>query len=185
VIAGKYRRRPLVSLPGMDTRPTSDRLRETLFNVLCSANPAALEGSRWLDLYAGTGAVGIEALSRGATEVCFVEGSAKAAAVIAKNLRALAVPGGFQLIHGDVQRTLLRMAPSVSATDFVFMDPPYGKETEYARTLHTLSGSQLLGRGAVVIAEHWKKFDPGGEFGDLHRYRVLEQGDASLSFYRR
>ena len=78
VIAGKYRSRPLRALRGMDVRPTSDRLRETLFNVLTSGNPAALEGSVWLDLFAGTGAVGIEALSRGARQVCFVESAAAA-----------------------------------------------------------------------------------------------------------
>ena len=82
VIAGKYRGHPLRSLNGKDTRPTSDRLRETLFNVLTAGNPAALEGSVWLDLFAGTGAVGIEALSRGAKEVFFVETSAQATKVI-------------------------------------------------------------------------------------------------------
>ena len=82
VIAGKYRGRPLRSLRGMDIRPTSDRLRETLFNVLTGGNPEALAGSVWLDLFAGTGAVGIEALSRGAKQVYFVETSAAAVKVI-------------------------------------------------------------------------------------------------------
>ena len=91
VIAGKYRSRPLRSLRGMDIRPTSDRLRETLFNVLTAGNPAALEGSVWLDLFAGTGAVGIEALSRGAKEVHFVENSAPAADVIRGNLQSLGI----------------------------------------------------------------------------------------------
>ena len=95
VIAGKYRSRPLRSLRGMDIRPTSDRLRETLFNVLTAGNPAALEGSVWLDLFAGTGAVGIEALSRGAKEVHFVENSAPSAEMIRKNLHSLGIAGGF------------------------------------------------------------------------------------------
>src|SRR5579872_2592346 len=97
VIAGKYRSRPLRSLRGMDIRPTSDRLRETLFNVLTAGNPAALEGSVWLDLFAGTGAVGIEALSRGAKEVHFVENSAAAADMIRKNLHSLGIVGGFYI----------------------------------------------------------------------------------------
>ncbi len=98
VIAGKYRSRPLRSLPGLDLRPTADRLRETLFNVLTAGNPTVLEGTVWLDLYAGTGAVGIEALSRGATMVHFVESSAKAAELIRKNL---AVVGSESRLSGN------------------------------------------------------------------------------------
>src|SRR5947209_20498244 len=98
VIAGKYRSRPLHSLPGMDIRPTSDRLRETLFNVLCAGNPDALAGSVWLDLYAGTGAVGIEALSRGAAQVTFVETSRAAAGVIQRNTGSLGITDGFSVI---------------------------------------------------------------------------------------
>ena len=107
VIAGKYRSRPLRSLRGMDIRPTSDRLRETLFNVLTAGNPAALEGSVWLDLFAGTGAVGIEALSRGAKEVYFVESSAAAADVIRDNLKSLGIASGFHLPAGRIAAGLL------------------------------------------------------------------------------
>src|SRR5579862_6671441 len=102
VIAGKYRSRPLRSLRGMDVRPTSDRLRETLFNVLTAGNPAALEGSIWLDLFAGTGAIGIEALSRGAREVYFVECSTRAADVIRGNLQSLGIVGGFKLLQDEL-----------------------------------------------------------------------------------
>src|SRR2546430_7899861 len=104
VIAGKYRNRPLRSLRGMDIRPTSDRLRETLFNVLTAGNPAALEGSVWLDLFAGTGAVGIEALSRGAKEVYFVEHSAAAADAIRSNLESLGVADGFKILEEELTR---------------------------------------------------------------------------------
>src|ERR1700745_3161206 len=95
VIAGQYRSRPLRSLRGMDIRPTSDRLRETLFNVLTAGNPSALVGSVWLDLFAGTGAVGIEALSRGAKEVHFVENSPPAVEMIRRNLHALGIDRGY------------------------------------------------------------------------------------------
>src|SRR6201985_1984131 len=98
VIAGKFRSRILQSLPGMDIRPTLDRMRETLFNVLTAGNPAALEGSVWLDLYAGTGAVGIEAISRGASMVYFVESSPGAADLIRSNLQSLKVVSGFHLL---------------------------------------------------------------------------------------
>src|SRR6266849_452659 len=101
VIAGKYKSRPLRSLRGMDIRPTSDRLRETLFNVLTAGNPSALEGTVWIDLFAGTGAVGIEALSRGAAMVYFVESSAPAADLIRKNLESLEIDGGFTVFQDE------------------------------------------------------------------------------------
>src|SRR5216684_9044736 len=106
VIAGKYRGHPLRSLRGMDIRPTSDRLRETLFNVLTAGNPEALAGTVWLDLFAGTGAVGIEALSRGAGMVYFVESSARAAELVRQNLRSLRVMQGFKVVKQEVVRAL-------------------------------------------------------------------------------
>src|SRR6202171_3508451 len=98
VIAGQYRRRTLRSLPGLEIRPTADRLRETLFDVLCSGNPNALADSTWFDLYAGTGAVGIEALSRGARMVHFVESSKAAAELIAANVKGLEIASGFRIM---------------------------------------------------------------------------------------
>ena len=185
VIAGQYRSRPLRSLRGMDIRPTSDRLRETLFNVLCAGKPAALAGTTWVDLYAGTGAVGIEALSRGAVSVYFVEASKAAAELIAENLRSLGIAGGFQIVKGEVGKALRQWDAAGAVADFAFLDPPYRLREEYARTLEALAGSNLLREPSVVIAEHEKRFDPGQEFGGLQRYRKLEQGDAALSFYRR
>src|SRR4029077_17714073 len=117
VIAGKYRSRPLRAVRGMDVRPTSARLRETLFNVLTAGNPAALEGSVWLDLFAGTGAVGIEALSRGAKEVHFVENSAPAADVIRGNLQSLGISEGFNLLQEDLPRAFWRMERQHVAAD--------------------------------------------------------------------
>ena len=183
VIAGKYRSRRLQSMPGMETRPTADRLRETLFDVLCAGNPGALEGKVWIDLYAGTGAVGIEALSRGATEAYFVEAAAKAAKLIEKNLQSLGVGGGFQVLHLDVQHALRRLESANVTGDFFFLDPPYRREKEYGSTLDALATSRMLKGSSLVIAEHERKFDPGAEYAGLRRYRVLEQGDAALSFY--
>src|SRR5277367_3920533 len=104
VIAGKYRSRVLHSPRGMEVRPSADRLRETLFNVLCAGNPAALEGTIWLDLFAGTGAVGIEAISRGAAMVYFVENSRAAAELIRRNLQSLAIETGFRILQQDALR---------------------------------------------------------------------------------
>ncbi|MGB8014212.1 MAG: 16S rRNA (guanine(966)-N(2))-methyltransferase RsmD [Terriglobales bacterium] len=185
VIAGQYRRRTLRSLPGREIRPTADRLRETLFNVLCSGNPDALAESTWLDLYAGTGAVGIEALSRGARMVRFVEASKAAADLIAANLKSLGIASGFQIVKLDAAKALLQLEAADVTADYVFLDPPYALQDEYAKTLTGLAQSKLLTERSVVIAEHEKRFDPGEAFGDLRRYRTLVQGDAALSFYRR
>lgn len=184
VIAGTFRSRPLQSLRGLDLRPTADRLRETLFNVLTAGNPGALEGTVWLDLYAGTGAVGIEAISRGAGMVYFVESSARAAELIRKNLYSLGIESGFQVLRQDAVRALGGLDSGIVRPDFVFLDPPYRMEKAYSQTLEALSKSTLLKPESVVIAEHQKKFDPGEAFGTLHRYRKLVQGDAALSFYR-
>lgn len=184
VIAGKYRSRPLRGLRGMDVRPTSDRLRETLFNVLTAGNPQALEGSVWLDLFAGTGAVGIEALSRGAKDVYFVEHSAAAAGTIRGNLHSLGVNDGARILEEDLSRALWRLERQGVAADVVFLDPPYRMKHAYVSTLHVLATSALIWAMSVVIAEHEKKFDPGEEFGALGRFRLLTQGNAALSFYR-
>lgn len=168
----------------MDVRPTSDRLRETLFNVLTSGNPAALEGSVWLDLFAGTGAVGIEALSRGAKEVHFVENSGPAAEAIRKNLHSLGISQGFNILQDELPHAFWRMERQHVAADVVFIDPPYRMKDAYADTLRALAESSLVWAMSVVIAEHEKKFDPGEEFAPLRRFRQLVQGSAALSFYR-
>ena len=185
VIAGQYRSRPLKSLPGMDTRPTSDRLRETLFNVLTAGNPQALQGSRWLDLFAGTGAVGIEALSRGAAHVHFVDSSRSATHVIRANLESLGIgEDSAVVLHEEVRTALRQLEAEAGRCEFCFLDPPYRLETAYAATFDALARTQILLPEAVVIAEHDKRFDPGEGSGGLRRFRTLQQGDAALSFYR-
>jgi 16S rRNA (guanine(966)-N(2))-methyltransferase RsmD len=185
VIAGQYRSRPLRSLPGAEIRPTADRLRETLFNVLTAGNPDALKGVIWADLYAGTGAVGIEALSRGAGKVYFVDEARAAVKLIRENLESLQVKAGFDLTQGEVSKTLRRWEAKGVLFDFIFLDPPYVRETEYRDTLEFLSQSSVLADAATVIAEHTGKFDLSDSFGPLKRYRKLVQGDVALSFYRR
>ena len=184
VIAGRYRSRRLQSLRGVDLRPTADRLRETLFDILTAGNPAALEGSVWIDLYAGTGAVGIEALSRGAEMVYFVESSSRAAELILKNLHSLGIETRFQVLKQDSIQALHTFAANSVQADFVFLDPPYRMEDAYRQTLAALTNSRLLKPSAIVIAEHQKKFDSGDRFPPLERFRLLKQGDAALSFYR-
>jgi 16S rRNA (guanine(966)-N(2))-methyltransferase RsmD len=182
VIAGQYRSRPLKSLPGLDLRPTSDRLRETLFNVLASSS--TLEGSVWLDLFAGTGAVGIEAISRGAKHVYFVESERKHARLIRENLHSLRISDGFDLYESDAASALRSLDGSEVTCDFCYVDPPYQMRGAYERTLEFLGNSHIVGASTIVIVEHEKKYDPGDEFEALTRYRRIVQGDAALSFYR-
>jgi 16S rRNA (guanine(966)-N(2))-methyltransferase RsmD len=181
VIAGQYRSRVLAAPRGWSTRPTSDRLRETLFNVLAPR----IENAVFIDLYAGSGAVGIEALSRGAREAVFVENAEPALKAIRANLAALGIRGGYALEPRSVAAALKRLASSGRAADIVFLDPPYESASEYEVGLGLLGGecSQLLASDAVVIAEHGKKHDLLERYGALVRYRVLKQGDAALSFY--
>ena len=183
VIAGNFRSRPLRSLRGMDIRPTSDRLRETLFNVVTAGNPDALTGSIWVDLFAGTGAVGIEALSRGAAQVYFVESSKRAADVIQENLRSLGITEGCEILKMESKRAILDVEQRGAHPNYIFLDPPYGMREAYSHTLNALADSTLADR-ALIVAEHEKRFDPGEQFGRLVRFRKLLQGDAGLSFYR-
>ncbi|HVW79294.1 MAG TPA: 16S rRNA (guanine(966)-N(2))-methyltransferase RsmD [Alloacidobacterium sp.] len=182
VIAGKFRSRTLTAPKGLDTRPTSDRLRETLFNVLAPR----IEGARFLDLYAGSGANGIEALSRGAASVVFVEKAAPAVAAVRANLKALGIVGDYQLETRSVEAVLKRLTEQAKNFDIVFLDPPYQAAEEYALTMSFLGkdGAALPAGDGVVVAEHHRKQPLDDRYGKLERYRLLEQGDAALSFYR-
>ncbi len=182
IIAGAYRSRPLKSLPGLALRPTSDRLRETLFNVLAASN--TLEDSVWLDLFAGTGAVGIEALSRGAGQVYFVESERKHARLLRDNLKSLKIAEGFDVYESEVAPALRSLDASGETCDFCFLDPPYQMRGAYERTLDFLGESRLIGPSSIVIAEHEKKYELSERFGALARYRRIVQGDAALSFYQ-
>jgi 16S rRNA (guanine(966)-N(2))-methyltransferase RsmD len=184
IIAGKFRSRRLRSQRGMEIRPTSDRLRETLFDVLSAGNSGALAGSVWIDLYAGTGTVGIEAVSRGAAMVYFVESSRRAADLIHRNLGELGIASGVRVLLHDARAAIRQLDRERVRADFIFLDPPYRDRDAYRGTLLQLSEVRLS-ETALVIAEHEKKFDLGVEFGTLRKTRKLEQGDAALSFYRK
>jgi len=183
VIAGTLRRRTLEAPAGLKTRPTSDRLRETLFNVLAPR----MEGARFLDLYAGSGAVGIEAASRGAANVVLVERADPALKVLRGNLEKLGLRGEVRVEAVSVGAFLRRVRPQSSAMrfDVVFLDPPYEAAEEYATAMGLLGGAaaDLLAEGAVVIAEHRRREKLEDGYGMLRRVRTLEQGDAGLSFY--
>jgi 16S rRNA (guanine(966)-N(2))-methyltransferase RsmD len=170
IIAGEFRSRRLKSIPGAATRPTPDRLREALFNVLAPR----IEGAVFVDAYAGTGAVGIEALSRGARRAVFLERNRAAAAVIRENLDSL----------GLMPRATIVPAPSLKSLplhpgDIVFLDPPYDMEREYRAALETLAENPPR----LAVAQHSVHFELEDRYGALHRTRRLRQGDNVLSFY--
>ena len=182
IVAGTLRSRQLKSLKGLALRPTSDRLRETLFNIL----GARVEGSRFLDLFAGSGAIGIEAISRGAVSAVFVENHSAAVRLIRANLASLRIESGARVVLAEVAaaiRTLEKLPDT--AFDFIFLDPPYAEEKQYEGTLRALEKSLLAGESTIVIAEHRKTFELPAALGRLERVRILRQGDAALSFYRK
>ena len=177
IIGGEFRSRRLKSLPGQTTRPTSDKLRETLFNVLGTS----VAGSAWYDCFAGSGTVGLEALSRGAAFAVFIEGRQGAASVLRQNIAALGLEPRSDVLQQDVFRAI---KGANHPADFVFLDPPYAALPEYHRILRYLGRSSLLRPGAVVIAEHTRRRPLEPHYAALVCFRTLEQGSSALSFYR-
>lgn len=181
VIAGIYGGRVLKSPADSRTRPTSDRLRETLFNVLALQ---INETTRFLDLCAGTGAIGIEAISRGVAHVTFVDRSRRSCALIEENLDSLHIP--------EEQTEVLALSAEnftgrthENGWDIVFFDPPYAMN--YSPVLHEFgtAASRLLNEHGTLIVEHHAKTELPDAVGHLRRWRILKQGETRLSFYER
>jgi 16S rRNA (guanine(966)-N(2))-methyltransferase RsmD len=181
IIAGQYRGRVLKSPPSMQIRPTSDRLRETLFNVLAPR----IEGARFLDLCAGSGAVGIEAISRGASFVSFVDRSRKMCGLVEANLDLCGVPEESTEVVLSEAADFLRRVEGRGGTpyDIAFFDPPYS--TDYAPILDLFGArtASLLAEGGILIVEHHHKNALRDAVGGIRRWRILKQGDSALSFY--
>jgi 16S rRNA (guanine(966)-N(2))-methyltransferase RsmD len=170
VIGGEFRSRAIKSLPGLDVRPTPDRLREALFNILAPR----IEGSVFADLYAGTGAVGIEALSRGAARAIFIEQKHAAVKAVRENLRSLGIESRAEVREGRATAMIPRLEAGI-----VFLDPPYALENEYTASLNLLGEIQP----ALVIAQHPPRLKLADSYGALHRMRLVKHGDNALSFY--
>jgi len=182
IIAGKFRGRRLKRPPSNRTRPTSDRLRETLFNVLSPR----IEGALFLDLCAGTGAVGIEALSRGAEHVTFVDQSQTMCALIEANVKALKIDEDeIEVVTAEALEFLRRPAKKQAERfDIIFFDPPYAADYQSVLSFIGKHTSQLTIEDAVLIVEHSSKQNLAEALGQIRAYRTLKQGDSSLSFYR-
>jgi 16S rRNA (guanine(966)-N(2))-methyltransferase RsmD len=178
IVAGEYRGRVLKSPPSMQVRPTSDRLRETLFNVLAPR----IQDAKFLDLCAGSGAIGIEAISRGAGQVTFVDKSRKLCGLIEANLDLVGAPEDqTEVVMSEAADYVRKAAQRGESWDIVFFDPPYS--LDYAPVLKGIGNGTVLNEGGVLIAEHHHKTALPEEIGNLRRWRILRQGDSSLSFY--
>jgi 16S rRNA (guanine966-N2)-methyltransferase len=177
VISGKFRSRRLKGTPPAGIRPTSDKLRETLFNILAPR----IDGATFLDGCAGMGAIGIEAISRGAAFVYFADNSRKACRMIRENLESLEVESGFQILEMDLIKAL-GLVPI--PLDIAFIDPPYDRGDLYESCLTLFSSKPLLAPEGVLIFEHSKRKDLPEASGNLRKIRSLVQGDAALAFYR-
>ena len=174
IIAGTLKGRRLIAPAGQSVRPTSDRLRETLFNVLGDS----IVGTRVLDAFAGTGAIGIEALSRGAVYVTFIESEARVVRVLSENIRACGVTDACAIIRHD----FLRARPSGAPVDFVIADPPYDIAT--LEDVVARGAGWLAGGGRLVLEHSRRRISPEAADG-LRRTRILTSGDSALSFYDR
>jgi 16S rRNA (guanine966-N2)-methyltransferase len=172
VIAGEFRSRRLKSIPGLETRPTPDRLRETLFSILA----LRIKGATFLDAYAGTGAVGIEALSRGARHAFFLERSRPALETIRENLASLKAEARATVVPGMALLTLPRHPAGI-----VFLDPPYELEREYPAALDLLADEQVPPQ--LTVVQHPARLALSDAYGKLRRSRLVKQGDNALSFY--
>lgn len=179
IIAGIYKGRRLKTLEGLHVRPTSDRLRERLFNILAPR----IEGARFADVCAGTGAVGIEALSRGAAHVTFIEASRKAAALISDNLRHCGITEDFQFIARDVLQAMKYLAQEARQFDIFYFDPPYDSDL-YSPVLWQIVRQNLLAEDGLVIVEHHRLAPLLSNYDQLRPYRQLTQSDTSLTFYK-
>jgi 16S rRNA (guanine966-N2)-methyltransferase len=172
VIAGQYRSRKLKSPPDLAVRPTPDRLRESLFSMLAPQ----LEGTTFIDAYAGSGAVGIEALSRGVAQVIFIERNTNALAVLRENLDSLGIQNEARILRGRASVLLAK-----ETAEIVFIDPPYDAEDEYTASLEALAASACR----LVIAQHSQRLELAGNYGLLQKTRIVKQGDNVLSFFER
>lgn len=181
IIAGTYRGFHLRSLKGANLRPTSDQMRQTLFDVL----GPSVKGSRFLDAYAGSGAVGLEAFSRGAVAVVLIENHRAAVQLIERNLNALGANShAVQVLACEVVDALERLAREGVPYEYVFLDPPYADVAEYHRVLRGLGRSALIVPQSTVIVQHSRHMRLEASYGRLEQVRLLRHGDSQLAFYR-
>ncbi len=179
VISGKCKGKRLFVSKGLSLRPTSDRVKEAIFDILQKFPP----GKNVLDLFAGTGALGIEALSRGAQRAVFVEGSARSGAILRRNIEACRLSGQAEVVCKEAHAGLKALEEREDSFDLIFLDPPYGKGLAY-RALEILSRSPILSANALIVAEHSPDEDLSS-LPSLERIDRRKYGGTQVSLFRR
>ncbi|MBK7600969.1 MAG: 16S rRNA (guanine(966)-N(2))-methyltransferase RsmD [Acidobacteria bacterium] len=179
VISGLYKGRRLKTLEGLNIRPTSDRMRETLFNVLSPV----IEDASFLDICAGSGAIGIEALSRGASKVTFVESSRKAVEVIRENLNHCGISEDVAIVNRDAIAAMKHSASEGLKFDIIYFDPPYASDI-YSPVMWQIARNHLLSEDGILIAEHRRQEPLAPNYGEMRPYREIIQGESCLTFFR-
>jgi 16S rRNA (guanine966-N2)-methyltransferase len=180
IISGTLRGRRLKGPDGVELRPTSDRLRQTLFNIL----GVDIAGSAFLDLFAGTGAIGLEAISRGSGEVVYVESSREAVKLMRQNLHTCGVTSGYRIFQGDVFTMLRTLGRQKYRADIVFMDPPYAWGP-YVDLIETPFRNAIADQNSLVVLEHHRKTDIPVSGDSFRRVRLVQQSDKCLSFFKK
>ncbi len=179
IISGEYKGRRLLGPRGVELRPTSDRLKETLFNII----GPGIAGSILLDVFAGTGAIGLEALSRHAREAVFIESDREAVRLVRRNVEHCGITSGYRILQGDVFTSFRELAREGFTADIAFLDPPYNWGP-YEDLISTLSRTRIVRAGSLVVVEHHRKAALPESGPGFRRTRVVKQSDKCLSFYQ-
>jgi len=179
VIAGEFRGRRLDRIEGMEIRPTSDKVKESLFNILGEA----VIDCNFLDLFGGTGGIGIEALSRGAKHVVFIDSSIKSIKVLKGNLEHLKITEGAEVFNTDYETAIKKLHKYNKQFDIIFIDPPYSRGMAQS-ALVCIAANPILSDDGLIIAEHDTKDEMPDKVGNLVLYRVKQYANTSLSFYK-
>jgi len=179
VISGEAKGRPLKAVPGQTTRPTTDKVKEAMFSII----GPYFDGERVLDLFAGTGGLGIEALSRGAGHAVFIDVNPRSVEVVRRNLEATGLAARAEAYRNDARRAIRQLERKGAKFDLVFLDPPYA-DKDCDELLGELAGRGLLADRAVAVVEHDAGFDYGDRFGPFGRSRHAVYGETALSIYR-
>lgn len=178
VVAGIYRGRKLERIEGMDIRPTSDMVKESLFNIL----GGEVINSNFLDLFGGTGSIGIEAVSRGAEHVVFIDSSIKSIKVLRKNLENLGIKNNVEVYNADYLTAINKLYQNSRRFDIIFLDPPYGTGIAQ-KALERINEKPILSGDGVIIVEHDARDAMPVSLGSIKMYREKRYGNTKLSFY--
>ncbi|MFC5471942.1 16S rRNA (guanine(966)-N(2))-methyltransferase RsmD [Cohnella suwonensis] len=179
VISGQAKGHPLKAVPGSNTRPTTDKVKESLFSII----GPYFDGERVLDLFAGTGGLGIEALSRGAGSAVFIDSQPQSVDIVKKNLASTRLSDKAEVYRNDAKRALKVLERAGKPFDLVFLDPPYAMK-DCDELLLEMAAKGLVANGATAVVEHHPDVEYGDEFGSFERIKYAKYGEIALSVYR-